>query len=60
MAARLEEGCFVKNIMLSLIVYKGLSSDDVAVARGTVSQEIRPGAGFETGGFDKEKLGGQQ
>ena len=46
--------------MLSLIVYKGLSSDDVAVARGTVSQEIRPGAGFETGGFDKEKLGGQQ
>ena len=31
---------------------KGLSNGDVAVARrGTVFQEIRQGAGFETGGF---------
>ena len=28
------------------------------VARDTVFQEIRPGVGFETGDFVKEKLGG--
>ena len=36
---------------------KGLSNDDIEVARGTVFQEIRPGVGFKTGGFVKEKLG---
>ena len=36
----------------------GLSNDDVRVVRGTVFQEIRPGAGFKTGDFVKEKLGG--
>ena len=35
-------------------VCKGLSNDDVGVARGTVFQEIRPGAGFKTGNFVKE------
>ena len=38
---------------------KGLSIDDVGVSRDTVSQEIRPVAGFETGDFVKEKLGGE-
>ena len=31
---------------------------DVGVSRDTVFQEIRPGAGFETGDFFEEKLGG--
>ena len=31
---------------------------DVGVSRDTVLQEVRPGAGFETGDFVKEKLGG--
>ena len=39
-------------------MHKGLSIDDVGVSRDTVSQEIRPGAGFETGDFVAEKLGG--
>ena len=37
---------------------KGLSSDDVGLPRDTVFQEIRRGAGFETGDFVKEKMGG--
>ena len=36
----------------------GLSIDDVGVSRGTVFHEVRPGAGFETGDFVKEKDGG--
>ena len=39
---------------LSFLVYGGLSNDDVGVARGTLFQEIRPGAGFKTGDFVKE------
>ena len=35
----------------------GLSNDDIEMARGTVFQEIRPGAGFKTDDFVKEKLG---
>ena len=31
---------------------------DVGVARGTVSQDIRPGAGFKTVDFGKRKVGG--
>ena len=34
---------------------KGLSIDGVGMSRDTVFQEIRPGAGFETGDFVKEK-----
>ena len=30
-----------------------LSNDDFGVARGTLFQEIWPGAGFKTGDFDK-------
>ena len=40
------------------LVSKGFSNDDVWVARGTVFQDIRPGAAFETDDFVKEKLGG--
>ena len=40
-------------------MFKGLSIDDVGVSKDTVFKEIRPGAGFEIGGyFVKEKLGG--
>ena len=46
MAARHEEeGCFEKNICKYVLVCKGLSHDDIEVARGTVFQKIRPGAG---------------
>ena len=41
-----------------LVCYKGLSIDGVGVSRDTVFQEIRPGAGFETGDLGKEMLGG--
>ena len=38
---------------------QGLLADDVGVARGTtVFREIRPWAGFETGDFVEESLGG--
>ena len=46
---------------MCFIVCKGLlvlSNDDVGVAGGTVFQEVRPGAGFRTGAFVKEKFGG--
>ena len=36
---------------------KGLTTDDVEVSMDTVFQLIRPGAGFETGDFVREKLG---
>ena len=41
-----------------LCAKKGLSNDDVGVARGSVFQALRPGAGFKTGDFVGEKLGG--
>ena len=31
---------------------------DVRLVRGTVFHDLRPGAGFKTGDFVKEKLGG--
>ena len=34
-----------------LFAKEGLSTDDVRVAKGTVFQEIRTWAGFETGDF---------
>ena len=37
---------------------KGPSNDPVMGARGTVFQEVWPGAGFETGDFVKKTLGG--
>ena len=40
------------------LVCKGLSNDDVGLARDTAFQEIRPEAGFKTGDFFKEKLAG--
>ena len=42
-----------------LFAKEGLSTDDVGVAKGTtVFQELRPWAGFKTGHFVKENLGG--
>ena len=58
MAARHEEGCYENNTSMCFLVCKVLSEDDVGMARGTVSQEIRQGAGLKTGDFVKEKLGG--
>ena len=43
---------------MHFLVCKGLSIHDVGVSRDTVFQKIRPGAGFETGDFVKEKFGG--
>ena len=42
----------------STCLCKGLSIDDVGVSRDTMFHEIPPGAGFETGDFVKDKLGG--
>ena len=58
MAARHEEGCCEASVLVYFLGRKDLSNDDVRVARGTVFQEIRPGAGFKTGDLVKEKLGG--
>ena len=56
MAARNEKGCHEKSTPKCLLVCKkGLSNDDVRVARGTVFQEIRLGAGFRTGDLVKEE-----
>ena len=44
MAARHEEGCYEKHIFIYFVVWKELSNDGVGVP-----QEIRPGAGSQTG-----------
>ena len=43
---------------IRFLVCKGLSIDDVRASRDTMFREIRPGAGFKTGHFDNEMLGG--
>ena len=60
MAARRKEGYTIieKNISKYFVVCEGLTIDDAGVSRDTVFQKIRPGAGFETGDFVKETLGG--
>ena len=45
-------------IFTCFLVCKGRSNDYVERARGTVFQEIRPGAGFQTGDFVQRRLGG--
>ena len=45
-----------KNVFICFLVCKGLKIDTVGGSRDTVFQGIRPGAGFETGDFFKEKL----
>ena len=47
-----------RKVSTYFLVCKGLSIDDVGVLKDTIFQEIRPGAGFETGDFVKEKLAG--
>ena len=46
-----------KKVSTYFLLCKGLSNKDVGVARGTVSQEVRPGAGFRAANFVNEKLG---
>ena len=58
MASRNEEGCYQQRASMYFHVCIGLSNDDFGVARGPVFQEIRPAAGFKTGDFVKERLGG--
>ena len=58
MATGHEERCYAKNVFTYFAVCEGRSNDDVGVARGTVFQKLQPGAGFKTGDFIKEKLGG--
>ena len=55
MAARHEEGCYWQKVSMYVMVSMGLSDDDVWVSRDTIFQEIRPGAGFKTGGLVEEK-----
>ena len=43
-----------KNILKHFHACKGLSNDDVEATKGTVFQEIQPGADFKTGDFVKE------
>ena len=55
-----HRGCYAKTSCIYFLVGKqGLSNDDVGVARGNVFQGIQPGAGFKTGDFVDEKLGGR-
>ena len=59
MATRLEQRCSANNMSsMYLLVCKGRSNDDVGVSRGTVLRGVRPGAGFKTGDFVRENLGG--
>ena len=58
MAALQEEGRYETQFFEYVLGCKGLLNDDVGVARGTVFEEIRPGAGFKTSDVVKEKLRG--
>ena len=58
MAARHQEDAMKTCTFKRFLVCKGLSNDDVGRARGTVFQDIQPGAGFKTGDFVKDRLGG--
>ena len=59
MAARHQKGyCRQKKLPIYFLGCKGRSIDDVGVSRDTAFQEIRPGAGFETGDFVKKKFFG--
>ena len=49
---------YEKNVFACFLVGKIRSNEDVGAARGSVFQELRPGAGFKTGDFIKERLGG--
>ena len=60
MAPRLEETCCERDGLRKFsCLPKDYRNDDAGVARGTVFQEVWPGAGFKTGDFVKEKLGGE-
>ena len=48
----------MKTTLTNFRVCKGRSNDDVGGARGTVFQDMRPGAGFETGDSVEGMLGG--
>ena len=50
----------MKKSIINSLACKGLSNDDIGVARGTVFHDIRPGAGLKTGDCVQETLGGLQ
>ena len=47
-----------QKLVVSFLVCKGASNDDVGMATGTVYQEMRCGAGFKTSDFVENKLVG--
>ena len=53
---RHDEVCYKENISKIFLVCKGLSHHDVRVARCTLFQDVRPGAGLKTGDLVKHKL----
>ena len=57
-AARQEEGRYETQLFVYFLACKGLSNDDVGVARGTVFQEVRPGAGFKKPAISLKKSWG--
>ena len=59
MTAQHEEGCYEKNVFPIFLVCKGLYRTMTSGRqRGAVFQQVRPGAGFETGDFVEENMGG--
>ena len=58
MVARHDEGCYEKKNFIRIYVFLFVLNGNVGVARSTVFEEIRPGAGFKTSDFVKELLAG--
>ena len=58
MAASREEGCYEKSILKHFHVYKGLSNDDVGVARGTVFSGDTAGSWSQNRRFRSTIVGG--
>ena len=48
----------MKKVTMYFLICKAPSNDDAGVARSTVFQETRPGAGLKAGDFARKMLGG--
>ena len=55
-AAQHDQGCYKKALVTHFLVFKGLSNDDVGVARGTVFRENAAGSGFQNRRFRCRKV----
>ena len=60
MAARHKEGRYLRKASPYIFLFAKdyTSNDDVGAAKDTAFHEVRPGAGFKTGDFVEEMLGG--